>query len=39
MINKSVLFHITFYLKDEDHKPVEFNGETINFTYQLNKIQ
>ena len=38
MINKSVLSHITFYLEDDDHKPVEFNNETISFTCQLIKI-
>ena len=31
-INKSVLSHITFYFEDDDHKPVDFNNETINFT-------
>ena len=31
-INKSVLSHITFYLEDDDHKPVDFNNETISFT-------
>ena len=31
-INKSVLSHITFYLEDDDYKPVDFNGETISFT-------
>ena len=36
--NKPVLSHITFYLEDDDHKPVDFNGETISFTYQLIKI-
>ena len=36
-INKSVLSHITFYFEDDDHKPVDFNGETINFTCQLIK--
>ena len=36
--NKSVLSHITFYLEDDDHKPVDFNNETISFTYQLIKI-
>ena len=36
-INKSVLSHITFYLEN-DHKPVDFNGETISFTCQLIKI-
>ena len=38
-MNKSVLSHITFYLEDDDHKPVNFNGEAINFTCQLIKIQ
>ena len=37
-INKPVLFHITFYLEVDDHKPVDFNGETISFTCQLIKI-
>ena len=37
-INKSVLSHITFYFEDDDHKPVDFNGETISFTCQLVKI-
>ena len=36
-INKSVLSHITFYLEDDDHQAVDFNGETISFTYQLIK--
>ena len=36
-INKSVLSHITFYLEDDDHKPVDFNNETISFTCQLIK--
>ena len=31
-INKSVLSQITFYLEDDDHKPVDFNIETIIFT-------
>ena len=30
--NKSVLFHIAFYLEDDDYKPVNFNNETIYFT-------
>ena len=30
---------ITFYLEDDDHKPVDFNGETISFTCQLIKIE
>ena len=37
-INKSVLSHITFYLENDDHKPVDFNGGTKNFTCQLIKI-
>ena len=37
-INKSILSHITFYFEDDDRKPVDFNGETINFTCQLIKI-
>ena len=37
-INKSVLSHITFYLEDDDHKPADFNNETISFTCHLIKI-
>ena len=37
-MNKSVLSHITFYFEDDDHKAVDFNNETINFTCQLIKI-
>ena len=37
-INKSVLSHITFYFEDDDHKLVDFNGETISFTCLLIKI-
>jgi len=37
-VNKSVLFHITFYLEDDDHKPVDFHNETVSFTCQLIKI-
>ena len=37
-VNKSVLSHITFYFEDDDHRPVDFNGETISFTCQLIKI-
>ena len=37
-INKPVLSHITFYPEDDDHKPVDSNGETIGFTCQLIKI-
>ena len=27
-VNKPVLSHITFYLEDDDHKPVGFNNVT-----------
>ena len=37
-INKPVLSHITFYLEEDDHRPVEFNGETISFSCQLIKV-
>ena len=37
-INKSVLSHITFYFEDDDHKPFDFNNETVSFTCQLIKI-
>ena len=37
-VNKSVLSHIRFYLEDDDHREVDFNGETISFTCQLIKI-
>ena len=37
-VNKSVLSHITFYFEDDDHKPVDFHGETVSFTCQLIKI-
>ena len=37
-VNKSVLSHINFYFEDDDHKPVDFNGERISFTCQLIKI-
>ena len=37
--NKSVLSHIKFYLEDDDHKPIIFNGGTISFTCQLFKIK
>ena len=30
-VNKSVLSHITFYFEDDDHKPVDFNNETVSF--------
>ena len=37
-ISKSLLSRITFYLQDDDHESVEFNGETIGFTCQLIKL-
>ena len=37
-VNKSVLSHITFYLEDDDHKPVDFHNKTIGFTCQLIEI-
>ena len=37
-VNKSVLSHITFYFEDDDHKPVDFNGETVSLTCQLIEI-
>ena len=37
-INKSVLSHINFYIEDDDHKPVDFNNDTVSFTCQLIKI-
>ena len=37
-VHKSVLNTITFYLEDDNHKEVIFNGETLTFTLQLIKI-
>ena len=37
-VTKYVLSHITFYIEDDDHKPVDFHIETISFTCQLIKI-
>ena len=36
-VNKSVLSHITFYLEDDDYKPVDFSNRTINSTCLLVK--
>ena len=33
-IIKSVLNTITFYLEDDNHEEVKFNGETLTFTLQ-----
>ena len=37
-INKSVLSHVKIYFEDDDHKPVDFDNETISFTCQFIKI-
>ena len=37
-INESVLNTITFYLEDDKNEEVGFNGETLTFTLQMNKI-
>ena len=37
-LNKSVLSHITIFLEDDDHKPVDFHNETISFNCQLIKF-
>ena len=34
----SVLYPITIFLEDYDHKSVDFNGETKSFTCQLVKV-
>ena len=39
VVNKTVLSRTTFYLEDDDYKPVDFSQETITFTCQLEKIQ
>ena len=31
-VKQHVLSRITFYLEDDEHKPINFNGETISFT-------
>ena len=36
-INKSVLCQITFYLEDDDQKPVHCSGVMKTFTCQLNE--
>ena len=36
--NRRVPSHITFYLEDDDNKPVVFNNEIVSFTCQLIKI-
>ena len=37
-ITNFVLSPITFYLEDDDYKPVDFNNEIVSFTCQLFKI-
>ena len=36
-VNKSGLSHKTFYLEDDDNKPIVFLNATISFTCQLIK--
>ena len=36
--NERVLSHTKFYFEDNDHKPVDFNGEFVSFTSQLIKM-
>ena len=36
--NKSVLNKTTFYLENDNHEEVNFNGETLTFTLQVIKI-
>ena len=38
-ITKTVLSDITIYLEDNDHKPVDFNTDSILLTCQLIKTQ
>ena len=37
-VKRPTISHITFYLEEDDHIAVAFNGETISFTCQLFKI-
>ena len=37
-VNKSVLNTINFHLEDDNHKEVDFNGETLTFLLQMIKI-
>ena len=36
--NKTRLDSIQFFLEDNNHNPVDFNGETLTFTIQIIKI-
>ena len=40
-VNKSVLSHITFYIEEDEHRPLDFNGEmiTCDFTCQLVELK
>ena len=38
-INKTRLDSIQFFLEDNNHNPVDFNGETLTFTIQIIKIK
>ena len=35
--NKPALYHMSYYSEDVDHKPVDFNWESLRVTCQLNK--
>ena len=37
-MNKAVLNTFTFQLEDDNNEGVNFNGETLTFTLQRNKI-
>ena len=37
-INKTRLDSIQFFLEDNNHNPVDFNGETLTFTIHIIKI-
>ena len=37
--NKSVLFLITVYLEDDDHKSVDFNGDTVSSACNYSKYK
>ena len=39
IINKSVLNTITFYLEDDNHEQIHFNGRTLTFTPQMSKFK
>ena len=37
-VNKSFVFQITFFIEDDDYKPVDIKGETISFPGRLFEI-